>query len=58
MKKHCEVEHFDILKCMLMKFYNNILLKQMFLQNKVQKVITLGSIFAIFSSTITYSKLN
>ncbi len=46
------------LKCMLMKLYNAILPKQMLLRNKVQKVITLRSIFAFFNNTTTYQKSN
>ncbi len=38
MKKHCEVEHFNILKCMLVRLYDdNILLKQMPLRNKAPR---------------------
>jgi hypothetical protein len=36
-KTHYEIEHFDILKCMLMRLYNVVLLKQMSLRNKVPK---------------------
>jgi hypothetical protein len=43
---------------MLMKLYNAILPKQMLLRNKVQKVITLRSIFAFFNNTTTYQKSN
>ncbi len=52
MKKIMKLNILTLLKCTLMKLCNDILLKQMLLWNKVQKVTTLGSIF--FNSTTTH----